>query len=296
MLTPPTIIGIVIGVVAVICMLFSLFISEHYHIASHDEILIRTGNGGMKIISGGKGALRIPVLQRIQRLKLTNILIDIDCPWGVFFTNEGQETWFRIRLSLSPCNDVESILKALKAFGIEDEEMDLYLDLDQNKLIEVAKAVLISEISPICKKFYAAELLQNPNSLLSEELSKVTQHIKMEFADAYGLSLKTIAITSLSIKDSSGEKMEAVPDVHDAVGLRAITQIIGKDEGSSNPEISVESSSDNSNCPYCRSFISEGQMSVKCEDCGTTHHIDCFDEHKQCSTFACQSTRSVVGK
>jgi hypothetical protein len=40
-------------------------------------------------------------------------------------------------------------------------------------------------------------------------------------------------------------------------------------------------------CPYCRAKISEEDVSLACEGCGTPHHADCYAENGGCTIFGC---------
>src|SRR5690348_12055522 len=40
-------------------------------------------------------------------------------------------------------------------------------------------------------------------------------------------------------------------------------------------------------CPYCRAKISEEDVSLACEGCGTPHHADCYTENGGCTIFGC---------
>lgn len=40
-------------------------------------------------------------------------------------------------------------------------------------------------------------------------------------------------------------------------------------------------------CPYCLYVIKGGARTIVCSDCGTPHHIECWQENGSCTTFGC---------
>lgn len=56
-------------------------------------------------------------------------------------------------------------------------------------------------------------------------------------------------------------------------------------------QITVDLQPAGSICPYCREEICEGgEISVACVSCRTVHHLACWNENKQCTTWGCDST------
>jgi S1-C subfamily serine protease len=41
-------------------------------------------------------------------------------------------------------------------------------------------------------------------------------------------------------------------------------------------------------CPYCQEIITEGQMIVACEKCGSLHHESCFRHNNGCASYHCE--------
>jgi predicted amidophosphoribosyltransferase len=46
-------------------------------------------------------------------------------------------------------------------------------------------------------------------------------------------------------------------------------------------------------CPYCQSAIKQESDTIYCSDCGTPHHIECWEENRGCTTYGC-SKNSVA--
>ena len=40
-------------------------------------------------------------------------------------------------------------------------------------------------------------------------------------------------------------------------------------------------------CPYCQSKIKQESDTIYCSDCGTPHHIECWEENGGCTTYGC---------
>ena len=41
-------------------------------------------------------------------------------------------------------------------------------------------------------------------------------------------------------------------------------------------------------CPYCQSLIKDEAGTIFCSDCGTPHHIECWQENGGCTTYGCK--------
>jgi len=50
-------------------------------------------------------------------------------------------------------------------------------------------------------------------------------------------------------------------------------------------------------CPYCHEAFGAGPAErVRCVGCGTWHHVECWEEHGQCSVHGCERTRAGVAR
>lgn len=47
-------------------------------------------------------------------------------------------------------------------------------------------------------------------------------------------------------------------------------------------------------CPHCRLPIQINTSVLKCSDCGTPHHAECWDANHGCTTFACKGSACAV--
>lgn len=56
-------------------------------------------------------------------------------------------------------------------------------------------------------------------------------------------------------------------------------------------QITVDVRRASSICPYCREELGDrNENTVTCPSCGTIHHLACWKENKQCTTWGCDST------
>jgi uncharacterized RDD family membrane protein YckC len=49
------------------------------------------------------------------------------------------------------------------------------------------------------------------------------------------------------------------------------------------------------NCAYCHAVIKTGVKVVKCPECGTPHHKDCWEENKGCAVYGCGAKVIDIG-
>ncbi|HEY5534979.1 MAG TPA: RING finger protein [Ignavibacteria bacterium] len=62
-------------------------------------------------------------------------------------------------------------------------------------------------------------------------------------------------------------------------------------------EINIENKSNKKNkCPYCQSFIKQEADTIFCSNCGTPHHIECWEENGGCTTYGCKENPVMQNK
>lgn len=225
----------------------------------------------MRCFKDGAGCFTIPGIHQLLRLKMADLLIDVDSPWDVFFSKDGDNIYIRARLSLRPSQEaLNDILRTLKALGIKDhnplKSKRSPMKLDEEKARALAKTIIVSELADVFSNFTTEEILRNPNCVLTYrgeggQNRSPRADIASCFDFNYGLLLKDIAIIMVSLKEESKNISEN------------ISLVLLDDEGV---------------CPYCKAEISKDER-VDCQDCKTTHHIECFSENQECSIFGCGS-------
>ena len=52
----------------------------------------------------------------------------------------------------------------------------------------------------------------------------------------------------------------------------------------------------NKTCPYCQANIKSDANIIICELCGTSHHKECWDENKGCTTYGCSNNPNTDSK
>ena len=60
-------------------------------------------------------------------------------------------------------------------------------------------------------------------------------------------------------------------------------------------QLEIESGPEESEslCPYCRSPLSEPAEIVRCLDCNTPHHRECWKQNTRCSIFGCPGMKAI---
>lgn len=48
-------------------------------------------------------------------------------------------------------------------------------------------------------------------------------------------------------------------------------------------------------CPYCQFPIRPGERTVRCPDCDTLHHADCWEENGGCARYGCPYSPEMRG-
>ena len=49
-------------------------------------------------------------------------------------------------------------------------------------------------------------------------------------------------------------------------------------------------------CPFCREGLRRDEgIIVTCSECGAQHHLECWRENRQCTTWGCQSNQYTIG-
>jgi hypothetical protein len=72
--------------------------------------------------------------------------------------------------------------------------------------------------------------------------------------------------------------------------LESLARFFSNYESQSKVVVAIEISRDE-RCPYCRGMIAKAnQRIIKCSQCGSHIHENCWKENKQCTTWGCEST------
>ena len=45
-------------------------------------------------------------------------------------------------------------------------------------------------------------------------------------------------------------------------------------------------------CPFCRDLVETEALAAECADCGTPHHLCCYEEQGGCSVYGCRSRKA----
>lgn len=254
-------------VITVIVAAVGIFIKECYRVVGTGGVAARTGYGGAKLINPGTGCLTIPGLQKLTIYPYKDTVFDVDSGWGVFYTSgDDEEFYLRFNLNVKPDHDLG--IRAIKSFG--NTYKNGYGDFNWPKIEEATRAIIIECLTGVTTGFSKAEIIQNPNALLTatDTRDKLCYSVRRNIID--GIRFKTgFCISSIIIKHASFKEEEELKLV------------------SSSKDVSV-------NCPYCHDAIEDNDAIVRCDGCLTPHHAECFSDHQQCSTHACNTKSSAV--
>ena len=204
---------IVVGsVVAFIALIFviGLVLARFYVRASADEAIVRTGQGGTKVVIGG-GILNLPVIHQVMRVSLRTVTLTVErMGKQALVTADKIKAICTMELYIRVDNTEEGIKTAAQSFGERNVEAAVLSEIVEGKLTDALRGVAA------VKNF--AELHAN-----REEFAEAVKKALTEELAKNGLKLESTSLTNLS--QLPIEQMDP-NDVHDAVGLQNITEIV----------------------------------------------------------------------
>lgn len=158
-----------------------------YKKCGSDEVLVRTGLGGNKILTGG-GAIVFPILQEHHYLRLTPYNLDI---------NLNKES------GVVSSDKIRVIIEADATFAISQNESERkiaserLIHMDDREKENLAKEILTGQLRSIVSEMTFEELLQDRKKLMSK-VSESTE----KALNSFGLDLMNFNIKM--IKDLDG--------------------------------------------------------------------------------------------
>ena len=209
-LTTLHIVGISVGALFILLLGFGFAIARFYVRASADEALVRTGQGGTKVVIGG-GTVCLPVLHQIMKVSLRTVTLTVQrVGKQALVTKDKIKAQCTMELYIRVDDTKEAIIKAAQSFGEQNVQGAILSEIVEGKLTDALRGVAavqdFAQLHAEREKF--AEAVK---TALVEELAK------------NGLKLESTSLTELS--QLPIEQMDP-NDVHDAVGLQNITEIV----------------------------------------------------------------------
>ena len=206
------------GTIAIIATLASVFvltllgttISKFFRRCGADEALVRTGQGGNRVVLGG-GVMVYPVLHQLLRVSLRSVKLSVErAGKNALVTADKIKANVATELYVKVEPIAEDVLSAARSFGERNLDQDVIAELIEGKLTDALRSVAANQtfMSLHGKRKEFAEQIQ---VVLAEELKK------------NGLTLENVSITSLSMLSVTDLDPS---DVFDAEGLRAITESV----------------------------------------------------------------------
>jgi uncharacterized membrane protein YqiK len=209
---PWVITGIGVGAFVLLVGLVGVTLARFYVRASADEALVRTGKGGTQVVIGG-GILNLPVIHQVMRVSLRTVTLTVErLGKQALVTKDKIKAQCTMELYIRVDNTEEGIKTAAQSFGARNVEAGVLSEIVEGKLTDALRGVAA------VKDF--AELHAN-----REEFAEAVKQALTEELAKNGLKLESTSLTDLSQLPVA--QMDP-NDVHDAVGLQNITQIVAE--------------------------------------------------------------------
>lgn len=171
---------------ALVLVLFALFsmMSKLYQKAGPNEVLVRSGGSGIKLISGG-GALVFPFIHKVDRFSLEMMTIDILTP--EVYTNQGVTIIVDAVAQVKVKNDETMIRTAIERF----------LTKTPNQIMDVVKQTLEGHTRAIIGKMQVEEIIKE-----RDKFAQNVAEVSHDDLSNMGLVIDSFAIRD--IKDNQG--------------------------------------------------------------------------------------------
>lgn len=209
-LTTLHIVGISILAVVLFVLACGFAVARFYLRATADEALVRTGQGGTKVVVGG-GIFCIPGLHQIMKVSLRTVVLTVQRQGKqALVTKDKIKALCTMELYIRVDDTKEAIIKAAQSFGEQNVDGGILSNIVEGKLTDALRGVAAVQDF--------AELHANRDKFAEEVKKALTQELAKN-----GLKLESTSLTDLSQLPVT----EMDPnDVHDAVGLQNITEIV----------------------------------------------------------------------
>ena len=198
-----------VHIVGTISVLIVLAIVWFYRRTRADEVLVRTGWRGIKIIIDG-GIIAFPIIHELKHLSLQTMPLTVKCSDKDSLITKDH---YRIDLTANFYVKVEKrhedIEKALRSIGDKELNVDSIMALVQDKLIWALRSVAASK---------ELQVLHENRQGFAEA---VDRNLRSDLAKN-GLTLESISVTHFDQTPKTAYKED---NVFDARGLKGITEI-----------------------------------------------------------------------
>jgi uncharacterized membrane protein YqiK len=200
------------GAIVAFVFIIGLVLARFYVRASADEAIVRTGQGGTKVVIGG-GILNLPVIHQVMRVSLRTVVLNVErVGKQALVTADKIKACCTMELYIRVDNTDEGIKTAAQSFGARNVEAGVLSEIVEGKLTDALRGVAaVKDFSELHAN--RDEFAEAVKKALTDELSK------------NGLKLESTSLTNLS--QLPVDQMDP-NDVHDAVGLQNITKIVAE--------------------------------------------------------------------
>lgn len=218
--------ALIIGVsILVGILIIGIIFSRLYKRSSKGLSYVRTGWGGLKVISDG-GAIIVPVLHETIDVNMNTLRLEVSRKDSVALITKDRlridvvaEFYVRVK------PDETSIAQAAQTLGIKT--------LNPNDLRENIEGKLVDSLRAVAAKMNMNELHENRENFVQQVQQSVSGDLEKN-----GLELESVSLTGL---DQTNIKFFSADNLFDAVGLTTLTETI-QDRNKKRNEIEQDAS------------------------------------------------------
>lgn len=192
--------------VAVIVVVIAWF----YERATSEVSLVRTGIGGLKVVSAG-GTLAIPYFHEIARVNMQTLRLDVQRQGNSsLITKDRMRVDVGAEFYISVASDPQSIARAAQNLGKRTFQVD--------QLRALVDGMMVDALRSVAARMTMDELHENRSVFVTE----VRDSLK-DVLHRYGLELDSVSLTAL---DQTPFKALDENNAFNAVGMRKLAEVI----------------------------------------------------------------------
>lgn len=198
--------GIVLAIVSGVLMI----IAKLYQKTRANEVLVRTGMGGLRVIKDG-GAIVIPVVHQLMRVPLESIRLEMERKGADgLITGDKLRADIKAEFFVRVMPEDADVMNASRSLG---DKLT-----DPVKVRSIVEDKLVSALRNAAAKKTLEELNSNRDSFMEEVVRIVTSDLKHD-----GLTLVSVTISKLDQADTATLNKN---NIFDAQGMRTIAEIV----------------------------------------------------------------------
>ncbi len=203
-------VGIPVAIFFVTMLVLGLIIARMYRKTTPDVALVRTGAGGLRVISNG-GALIIPMMHEVTPVNMNTLGLEVGRVGAdALITKNRMRVDVGAKFFIRVKPDADGIERAAQTLGPKTFDEDALRAMVEDKLVDALRAV--------AAKMTLDELHENRTTFVQQVQEAVTEDLLQN-----GLELETVSLTALDQTPFS--KLDE-NNIFNAVGMREVAQIV----------------------------------------------------------------------